>query len=63
MTLKQIAGLVMCFVLAATLSGCLYVAAAGIGAYGGYKAKEEGYSLQSPITKEEPKKEQKKESK
>lgn len=28
------------------------LAAGGGGAYGGYKAKEEGYELQSPITKE-----------
>lgn len=34
------------------LYGCWYVAAAGAGAYGGYKAKEEGYTLQSPVKKE-----------
>ena len=34
------------------LSGCWYAAAAGIGAYGGYKMKEKGYKTQSPITKE-----------
>jgi len=33
------------------LSGCWLLAAAGVGAYGGYKAKEEGYGVQSPITK------------
>lgn len=26
-------------------------AAAGAGAYGGYKMKEEGYTVQNPITK------------
>jgi hypothetical protein len=35
------------------LSGCWLLAAGGAGAYGGYKAKEEGYGLQNPITKEE----------
>jgi hypothetical protein len=34
------------------LSGCWYVAAAGAGAYGGYKMKEKGYTVQSPVTKE-----------
>mgnify|MGYP005846415039 FL=1 len=34
------------------LSGCWYAAAAGAGAYGGYKMKEKGYSVQSPVTKE-----------
>jgi len=35
------------------LSGCWLLAAGGAGAYGGYKAKEEGYGLQNPITKDE----------
>ena len=35
------------------LSGCWLAAAAGAGAYGGYKAKEEGYTLQNPVTKKE----------
>ncbi|SEQ85468.1 hypothetical protein SAMN05421690_1002113 [Nitrosomonas sp. Nm51] len=30
-------------------------AAAGAGAYGGYKMKEKGYTVQSPITKEDKK--------
>ncbi|MBN2060923.1 MAG: hypothetical protein JW882_10980 [Deltaproteobacteria bacterium] len=34
------------------LSGCWYAAAAGAGAYVGYKAKEKGYKVQSPVTKE-----------
>lgn len=38
------------------LSGCWYVAAAGAGAYGGYKMKEKGYKVQSPVEKETPKK-------
>lgn len=35
------------------LSGCWYAAAAGAGAYVGYKAKEEGYGLQNPVTKKD----------
>lgn len=38
------------------LTGCWYAAAAGAGAYGGYKAKEEGYTLQNPVKKEGAKK-------
>ncbi|WP_295626561.1 hypothetical protein [uncultured Nitrosomonas sp.] len=34
------------------LSGCWTMAVVGAGAYGGYKMKEKGYTLQSPITKE-----------
>lgn len=37
------------------LSGCWLLAAGGAGAYGGYKAKEAGYGVQNPITKEEDK--------
>jgi hypothetical protein len=41
------------FLLAAPgLSGCWLLAAGGAGAYGGYKMKEEGYTLQNPVTKE-----------
>lgn len=36
------------------LSGCWLLAAAGVGAYGGYKANEEGYTLQNPVKKERP---------
>jgi len=38
------------------LSGCWTIAAAGAGAYGGYKMKEEGYTLQNPLAKEKEKK-------
>ena len=34
------------------LSGCWMAVAAGAGAYGGYKMKEKGYTVQSPITKQ-----------
>jgi hypothetical protein len=40
------------FLLAPSLSGCWLLAAGGAGAYGGYKMKEEGYTLQNPVTKE-----------
>lgn len=36
------------------LSGCWLLAAGGAGAYGGYKMKEEGYTLQNPVKKEAP---------
>jgi len=45
-----------------SVTGCWYAAAAGAGAYGGYKAKESGYSLQNPVTKDGAKKSEKKES-
>lgn len=44
------------------LSGCCVAAAAGAGAYGGYKAKESGYTLQNPVTKDGAKKSEKKAS-
>ena len=34
------------------LTGCWTLVAAGAGAYGGYKMKEHGYTLQNPVTKE-----------
>jgi len=34
------------------LSGCWYAAVAGAGAYRGYKMKEKGYTVQSPVAKE-----------
>ena len=58
---KLVAAVVLLFVVPA-LSGCWYAAAAGAGAYGGYKAKESGYSLQNPVTKDGNKKSEKKES-
>lgn len=39
---------------APVLSGCWLLAAGGAGAYGGYKAKEEGYELRNPVVKERP---------
>lgn len=51
MKLKLMRCLVTLLVLP-LMSGCWLLAAGGAGAYGGYKAKQEGYGLQSPITKE-----------
>lgn len=45
--------LLLLLIMLPLLSGCWLAAAAGAGAYGGYKAKEEGYTLQNPITKKE----------
>lgn len=50
--LKILTNLLLWLIVIPFLSGCWYVAAAGAGAYGGYKAKEEGYTLQSPIKKD-----------
>ncbi len=36
------------------LSGCWLLAVGGAGAYGGYKMKEEGYTVQNPVKKEAP---------
>jgi hypothetical protein len=55
MRTKQLLYYAMCLLMAGSLSGCLYAAAAGAGAYGGYKAKEKGYWLQSPVKKDGPK--------
>ena len=38
------------------LSGCLYVAAGGAGAAGGYILRDKGYKVQSPVEKEDQKK-------
>ncbi len=43
------------------LSGCWLLAAAGVGAYGGYKANEKGYTLQNPVKKETPENREEKE--
>lgn len=48
----RMACLVILLAALPALSGCWYVAAAGAGAYGGYKMKEKGYTAQNPVTKE-----------
>ena len=53
---KQILNVVISLLLLPLLSGCWTLVAAGAGAYGGYKMKENGYTLQNPITKEKSKK-------
>ncbi|MEO8996072.1 MAG: hypothetical protein ABI284_01340 [Nitrosospira sp.] len=50
--MKKIMLLIALLAVFPALSGCWYVAAGGAGAYGGYKMKQKGYTLQNPITKE-----------
>jgi len=63
--IKRITLLCSLVLILPALTGCWYAAAAGAGAYGGYKAKESGYSLQNPVKKDAPqqKKSDKKEDK
>ena len=49
---KQIVGVIAFLMILPLLSGCWTLVVAGAGAYGGYKMKEGGYTLQNPITKE-----------
>jgi hypothetical protein len=49
---KRAAVLLLSVLILPGLTGCWYAAAAGAGAYGGYKAKEAGYTLQNPVKKE-----------
>ncbi|HNB02582.1 hypothetical protein [Nitrosomonas sp.] len=49
---KQIVTWIAFLLVIPLLSGCWTLVAAGAGAYGGYKMKENGYTLQNPITKE-----------
>lgn len=52
MSMIRMACFVALLAVLPALSGCWYVAAAGAGAYGGYKMKEKGYTVQNPVTKE-----------
>jgi hypothetical protein len=52
MTIKSVVGLALLLAILPAFTGCWYAAAAGAGAYGGYKMKEKGYTVQSPVTKE-----------
>jgi hypothetical protein len=56
MKVKRVVIYFLLVLLLPALSGCWYVAAAGAGAYGGYKMKEKGYKVQSPVEKEHHKK-------
>ena len=47
-------------IMISMLSGCWLLAVGGAGAYGGYKAKEAGYGVQNPITKDKKAEDQKK---
>jgi len=49
---KKIVTLIAFLLVMPLLSGCWTLVAAGAGAYGGYKMKENGYTLQNPITRE-----------
>jgi len=49
---KQILTLIAFLPVIPLLSGGWTLVAVGAGAYGGYKMKENGYTLQNPITKE-----------
>jgi len=60
MKISQLLRIGLLSLIIPVLSGCWLLAAGGAGAYGGYKAKEEGYKLQNPVTKEKPATDQKK---
>ena len=62
MALKRLTVCAVLLLILPVFSGCWYVAAAGAGAYGGYKAKEAGYSVQNPVTKDGTKSSEKKSS-
>ena len=59
--MKRFLGCALMLFFLTSVTGCWYAAAAGAGAYGGYKAKESGYSLQNPVAKDGAKKSEKKE--
>jgi hypothetical protein len=50
--MKRVIVYMLLVLMVPVLSGCWYAAAAGAGAYIGYKAKEKGYKTQSPVTKD-----------
>jgi hypothetical protein len=50
--MKKILSLLILALGVLSLNGCLYAAAAGVGAAAGYHANKEGYRVQSPVTKE-----------
>lgn len=52
MKIKRIICVGLLLSVVPALSGCWYVVAGGAGAYGGYKMKQKGYTLQNPIAKE-----------
>ncbi len=53
MKISQLLRVGVLLLIIPVLSGCWLLAAGGAGAYGGYKAKEEGYTLRNPVTKEQ----------
>jgi hypothetical protein len=57
---KQLGYLITLLAMIPMLSGCFFLLGAGAGAAGGYVASEKGYKVQSPVTKEESKKQESK---
>jgi len=60
MKVRKIVHLIMLLAIIPMLSGCWFLAGAGLGAAGGYVAHDSGYTVQSPVTKEEGEKEKSK---
>jgi hypothetical protein len=54
MKTKRWISLTVLLLVVPAISGCWLLAAGGAGAYGGYKMKEEGYTVQKPVKKEAP---------
>jgi len=52
MMIKRRAHIGILLAVMPALAGCWYAAAAGAGAYRGYKMKEKGYTMPSPVTEE-----------
>lgn len=52
MKIKRIICVGLLLSVVPALSGCWYVVAGGAGAYGGYKMKQKGYTLENLIAKE-----------
>jgi len=62
MTVRKLVACTILFFRHPRPLGLLVRRGGGAGAYGGYKAKESGYSLQNPVTKDGAKKSEKKDS-
>ena len=54
MKARKWVGVAVLLLMVPAMSGCWLLAAGGAGAYGGYKMKEEGYTVQNPVKKEAP---------
>ena len=49
--MKRAIIIVLLLLLTGTFSGCAYLVVGGAAAFGGYKLKEKGYKVQSPVSK------------